>query len=208
MALERRCAEVVAALIVGLALTGCGTAPTRQPPPDQHPGRLETPALQLPARPRPLKLGAVEPCSLLAGPAVADLGVGPGNPHGITSRGTAAQCQWSTLPGRPPGSYIVRSLQRRAGSATTESLVDGVIWVAGYPAVRASTSGNDLSRECVLYVDIADDRSLLVEYLRGLDDQPGSRDDACLNARRAADYMVRSLMTSSSGPGAAGDLGG
>jgi hypothetical protein len=86
-------------------------------------------------------------------------------------------------------------LHESAKSELGNPRADGTVAVQGYPAVRSTAPGADPARECLLYVDVADGQSLVVEYLRGLD-AASDRGAACLGAQQSAGFMVQALMTS------------
>lgn len=182
--------------VVFLSLSACAghAAPGSAAMSPSSDGHATDPASALPPRPRDLQLAGHEPCSLLAGSAVARLGVGPGSPHGVTSAGSARQCQWSTMAGHPSEAIVARLLpEQSAASMVGLPDADGTVTVDGYPAVRTTTPGGDPQRDCVLYVDVADHQTLVVEYLRGLDGLATDRTSACRGAQAAAASMVQSL---------------
>lgn len=169
----------------GVATSSASTAPHFAAP---RPG--------LPPRPVDLPLGGVEPCALLAGPGAAQLGVGPGSAHGATGTGDAAQCQWSTLSAHPGNHWMARVLLHRGADTTfINPSATPLTQVDGFTAVQVSSPSNPAS-ECVLYVDVAPQQSLLVAYSTDSAAGPGTTHAiACVKAQSAATFMVQRLRT-------------
>jgi hypothetical protein len=150
----------------------------------------------LPPRPIALPLNGVEPCALLAGPGAAQLGIGPGSPHGSTSTGDAAQCQWSTLSAQPGNHWMARVLLHQGADTTFVSpSATPLTPVDGFTAVQVRWPSNP-ARECALYVDVAPQQSLLVTYSTDSAVGPGPAPTApCEEAQHAAAVMVQRLRT-------------
>lgn len=202
--LRRLAGEAALALCVPL-VTGCAPAP----PADGAPGSTPSTAPEavgihagLPPRALALPLGGVEPCALLAGPAVAQLGVGPGSAHGATSTGTAAQCQWSTLAAHPDEHWMARVLLHQGADAVFVNPSDTPLSpVDGVTAVQVATPSNP-ARECALYLDTAPQQSLLVTYSTDSAAGPDTTHAlACEKAERAAAFMMQRLRTLVHQPG-------
>lgn len=198
-------ARAATALIILLG-AGCAPAPTpaggvaASPPSSAPTSTAARPGL--PPRPVVLPLDAVEPCALLAGPAVAQLGVGPGSPHGATSTGDAAQCQWSTLAAHPDNHWMARVLLHQgADTVFVDPAATPLTQVDGFTAVQAP-SPSAPAGECALYVDVAPRQSLLVAYSTDSPTAPAStRAIACEKAASAATFMVDRLRTLVHQPG-------
>jgi hypothetical protein len=147
----------------------------------------------LPARPTNLSLVGVAPCGLLVGPAVAQLGVGPGVPYGSIQEGDA-ECLWSSIPAKPGGSWLARTLIYQSADTALSNPDAQVIQIAGFPAVQTSDPTADPTHSCELYIDVAPNQSLLVTFV-GNDSTTTVRQGACQQAVRAATAMVTTLGT-------------
>lgn len=149
----------------------------------------------LPPRPVNLPLTGVEPCALLVGSQVSQLGVGPGTPYGSTQEGDA-ECVWSTASADPSDAWIARTLVAESAATALSDPHAQTVQVEGFPAVQTSDPTADPNHACELYIDVADGQSLLVAYVSGPNPSngvPPAPPLACRKAGQAADLMIQTL---------------
>ncbi|WP_445183956.1 DUF3558 domain-containing protein [Pseudonocardia sp. Cha107L01] len=191
------------ALIFGLLLrctAGCGSGTGGAPgsaPRSSSAANSAARARVLPPRPANLPLTGVEPCALLVGPQVSQLGVGAGTPYGSTEEGDA-ECVWSTASADPADTWIARTLVSESAATALSDPHAQTVQVAGFPAVQTSDPTADPNHACELYIDVADGQSLLVAYVGGPNPSngvPSTRPLACRKAAQAAELMIQTLKT-------------
>lgn len=189
-------AVVAAGLLCCTASCGSGTgsAPGSATPASSaasEPSRAPV----LPPRPSDLSLIRVEPCGLLAGAQITQLGVGAGSPYGDPVLGNA-ECVWATPSATD--TWITRALIYESAATALGDPHAQVVHVAGFPAVQTNDPTADPTHTCELYIDIAEGQTLLVAYVGG-PNNPNSATSthplACQKAAQAADLMIQTLQT-------------
>lgn len=185
---------VAVGLLLAILAAGCGTRASSSGAAARSAAQ---PVPALPPRSTALPLNGVQLCGLIAGPDAARLGVGPGNPSGQMNMGTAA-CQWANQAVYPNNTWMVRALPNTAAGSALGHKSGGaqIVAIGGFPAVQTTPGSGSPDRGCVLWVDVADHQTLMVDYLDGSGDDPAMNHAmACQRASQAAQMMVTRLKT-------------
>jgi hypothetical protein len=174
----------IASTCAGLALAGCGGPVPSAAPAEQA----------LPPRPYELRIDGLHPCSLLTADQRRTLGVFNGIDGGVLQTGLnqGPSCVWLNGPGTRANSYGATLVTNHNTAAWPSS--EPVRLVDGYGARTGLAPGDNPNYECGLMVDIAPDRALYASYGNDTKDIPGmSRQVACANAQRLAEYLLTNL---------------
>jgi len=163
------CRAGIAAVVIGVALSGCSkNSMAGRPVPSPTGADIDrstvapTGKQMLPSRPKELTLDGVDPCSLFPAERRADFEVDQ-PPVGPISDGRATRCSFSS----PSGAVeIATDPERGAGYFLGDKqLVYGEeVAVGDYPAVSEYTkAGKDL--DCFTKVDVANGQNLSIQYV-------------------------------------------
>ncbi|MBC3194633.1 DUF3558 domain-containing protein [Pseudonocardia sp. C8] len=153
---RRGTSAVLAAVVGGLVLAGCGGG---------------EPASPFPPRPVDIDVSTLDPCSTLTRDQQDVLGVGPGEVRVLTlPSGPSRACMWSNVD--DGFNYTVQVIDESA-TAAVGAPGTSVDTVGGFGAVRVTDFAGSAPL-CELYVDSADDRSIRVQVQATADDPDGS----------------------------------
>jgi hypothetical protein len=184
----------VLAVLVGVLVAACGVEEPARPaqPPEQ--GQVE-----LPPRPREVRLDGVDPCSLLTEEQRAELGldgrpVSTKDPVGLYQGAEVPLC---TIGGFEPRAVTVGvSLVTSVGielftSGDLAAEIQPVV-VRGFPAVVAVPTR--FSDYCTVIVDVAQGQLLDVQFATGGRQPPISQPQLCRDAETVAGAVMVTLL--------------
>ncbi|MHA6627860.1 DUF3558 domain-containing protein [Pseudonocardia sichuanensis] len=190
----RRVGGAVLAVLVGVLVAACGVEepPAPAPPPEQ--GEVE-----LPPRPREVRLDGVDPCSLLTEEQRAELG--------LDGRPVFSQAPVGLYPGADVPVCAIRGFEPRAvtvgvslvTSAGIERFAAGElaaeirpVTVQGFPAIVATPAR--FTDFCTAVVDVAPGQLLDVQVATGGRQPPIPQPQLCRDAEVVAGEVMASLL--------------
>lgn len=152
-------------------------------------------ASRLPSRPAELRLDRIDPCALLTPAQFRQLGVHPGQRAENTDEIGSSDCLWRNFPEEPDIKYLARLITKRGADYVLDSTEPTqVVTIDGFSAVQTKSPQGDPKDHCLLFVDVAQGESLLVQWLTLSDNYPGLTDQfACQQARDAGRLMLANL---------------
>ena len=166
---RRRTSVLLAVVVGGVVLGGCGGA---------------DPADVFPDRPQDIDVAGLDPCAALTTAKQAELGVETGEPGQNDVDGARARnCGWNNFDSG--SSYSVQLIGIDASQALGDTRT--VETVAGYGAVR-QTQYTDSAPMCALIIDIHDGQIMrvLAQTTRWVDGRPRPIDEVCRDASTVA----------------------
>ena len=164
-----------------------------------HPAPADPTGLQLPPRPREVRLDGVDPCSLLTAAQRAELGL-DGRP--VFDAGPSDLYRAAAVPACVIGGFEPRAITVGVSLVTTagiELFTSGElaaevrpVQVRGFPAVVAVPTR--FSEYCTVVVDVAPGQLLDVQFGDGGRRPPIPQDQLCRDAEIAAGAVMATLL--------------
>jgi hypothetical protein len=190
----RRILLLVAALAVA---AGCSATPVPGTPAPAAGPSVETGGLELPPRPREIRLDGVDPCSLLTPEQRAELGLA-GAPLPYDSKVPYFVGPACSFSGFEPRAIAV-SFALTTGNGIDALLAPDAVkdeltatTIAGFPAVLARPRIPDF---CSIDVDVAEGQLLDVQMADGGREPPVPQDELCRDVVGIAERAVLNLQS-------------
>jgi Protein of unknown function (DUF3558) len=150
------------------------------------------PDVQLPPRPRELRINGLDPCTTLTSGQLQSLGVrfySADPPRG----NLGPSCDWNHSPNEPIESYTVDVNTRGGVELAFEQPQLTVITVAGFGAVTTPGRYSSGERECIINVDVAPGQAVQIGYFYNGTSVPMNHEIACQKARNAAELAMQTI---------------
>lgn len=203
--------RVLPSLLVSLAaiavLAGC-TEPTQgqpaaQPssaPPDQpsetnKPSASATPRVQIPPRPKELKLDGIDPCTLLTEAQQDQLKIDR-QPRSKPRDSAHRVCFLDVIDTKPGHFFAVRAITNEGIEPwlSGDRNVDAwLVTIAGFPAAQFKTFATTKA-DCSTSVDVAEGQQLAVQLTQDSSQQL-NQDQMCQLSQQAAELATQTLQT-------------
>jgi hypothetical protein len=187
--------RVVGGLLIVLLASACAIPGSAGPAPEARPSG----AVELPPRPREVRLDGVDPCSLLTEQQRAELGL-DGRP--LFSKAPVGLYPGADVPACDISGFEPRAVSTGISLVTTvgiERFTSGElaaeirpISVQGFPAVVAVPTR--LTDYCTVIVDVARGQLLDVQFATGGRQPPIPQPQLCRDAENVAGEVMRSLL--------------
>lgn len=158
----------------------------------------------MPPRPATLRTEGVDPCTLLTRAQYTQLGTDEASRQDYETYIPplqGARCVWD-LTSKPRNriSYLVALLTNRGAESALGA--EPLRMVGGYAATATASAIGNAKYECLLLVDVAPGRAMLVHYTNDSEDLPGmNHQKACDNTQTAAGFMLANLRAAQPGGG-------